>query len=95
METLRVSTQLGNISLPYSDVDSLSLSHLAVAVLYNHEHWRVLALHGSVQRLDAHAMLGRAKSQRPRVADRPRREILGELQRRGTGGERESERGRK
>lgn len=55
-------------------------SHLAVAVLDNHEHRRVLALHGSVQCLDAHAMLGRTESERPRVADRPRREILGELQ---------------
>lgn len=70
------------------------LSHLTVAVLYHHEHGRVLALHGSVQRLDAHAMLGRAKSQRPRVADRPRREILGELQQGGRGRREEKERDR-
>lgn len=32
-------------------------AYLAITVLYNHEHWGVLALHGSVQRLNAHAML--------------------------------------
>lgn len=54
-------------------------ANLAVAVLDDHEHRRVLALHRPVQRLNAHAVLGGAESQRPRVADRPRREILGEL----------------
>lgn len=34
-----------------------SAAYLAIAVLNNHEHWGVLALHGSVQRLNAHAML--------------------------------------
>ena len=32
-------------------------AYLAVAVLNNHEHWGILALHGSVQCLNAHAML--------------------------------------
>lgn len=34
-----------------------SVAHLAVAVLNDHEHRGVLPLHGSVQRLNAHAML--------------------------------------
>lgn len=62
-------------------------ANLAVAVLDDHEHRRVLALHRPVQRLNAHAVLGGAESQRPRVADCPRREILGELKAcRGEGG---------
>lgn len=32
-------------------------AYLAVAVLNDHEHGRVLALHGPVQTLDAHAVL--------------------------------------
>lgn len=54
-------------------------AYLAVAVLDDHQHRGVLALHGPVQRLNAHAVLRGAESQRPRVADRPWREILGEL----------------
>lgn len=64
-------------------------ANLAVAVLDDHEHRRVLALHRPVQRLNAHAVLRGAESQRPRVADSPRREILGELKacrERGRGG---------
>lgn len=57
----------------------LTPANLAVAVLDDHEHRRVLALHRPVQRLNAHAVLRGAESQRPRVADCPRREILGEL----------------
>lgn len=54
-------------------------ANLAVAVLDDHEHRRVLALHRPVKRLNAHAVLRGAESQRPRVANCPRREILGEL----------------
>jgi len=51
-----------------------------VAVLDDHEDRRVLALHGPVQGLDAHAVLGRAERQRPGVADGPRGKVPGELQ---------------
>lgn len=54
-------------------------AYLAVAVLNDHEHRGVLALHRPVQRLDAHPVLRGAERQRPRVADGPRREVLGEL----------------
>lgn len=54
-------------------------AYLAIAVLNNHEHWGVLALHGSVQRLNAHAMLCRAKSQRPWVPNGPWWQIPGKL----------------
>lgn len=54
-------------------------AYLAITVLDDHEHWGVLALHRPVQRLNAHAVLRGAESQRPRVADCPWREILGEL----------------
>lgn len=55
-------------------------AHLAIAVLDDHEHWRVLALHCTIQGLYAHAVLGCAKRQRPRVADGPGREILSKLE---------------
>lgn len=55
-------------------------AYLAVAVLDDHQHRGVLALHRPVQRLNAHAVLRGAESQRPRVADRPWREIFGELE---------------
>lgn len=45
-----------NIPLYYCHVE-LKSAYLAIAVLNNHEHWGVLALHGSVQCLNAHAML--------------------------------------
>lgn len=48
-------TQLQHITVHCSDAEFAA--HLAVAVLNNHEHRGVLALHGSVQRLNAHAML--------------------------------------
>lgn len=54
-------------------------ANLAVAVLDDHEHRCVLALHRPVQCLNAHAVLRGAESQRPRVANCPWREILGEL----------------
>lgn len=54
-------------------------AYLAVAVLDDHQHWGVLGLHRPVQRLNAHAVLGGAESQRPRVADGPWREIFGQL----------------
>ena len=53
--------------------------HLSIAVLDDHEDGRVLALHGPVQGLDAHAVLGRAERQRPWVADGPRGEVPGQL----------------
>lgn len=63
-----------------------SVAHLAVAVLNDHEHWSVLALHGSVQCLNAHTVLRCAKGQRPRVPNGPWWEIPGELWGGGGGG---------
>lgn len=40
----------------YYSVPAEAARYLAIAVLNDHEHWGVLALHGSVQRLYAHAM---------------------------------------
>ena len=56
-------TSMGELGETYVTVKPLQYvsvefaAYLAVAVLNNHEHWGVLALHGSVQRLNAHAML--------------------------------------
>lgn len=49
-------THLQHITLYYCHVE-LKTAYLAIAVLNNQEHWGVLALHGSVQCLNAHAML--------------------------------------
>lgn len=54
-------------------------AYLAVAVFNDQEHRGVLGLHGSVQRLNAHAVLCSAKDQCPWVPDGPRREIPGKL----------------
>lgn len=54
-------------------------AYLAITVLNDHEHWGVLALHGSVQCLNAHAMLWRAKSKCPWVPNGPWWEIPGKL----------------
>ncbi len=53
-------TQFQHITVHCCGVELASAefaAYLAIAVLYNHEHRGVLALHGSVQRLNAHAML--------------------------------------
>lgn len=55
------------------------VAYLAITVFDHQEYWGVLALHGSVQRLNAHAMLRCAKDQRPWVPNGPRWEILGKL----------------
>lgn len=57
----------------------LKSAYLAIAVLNDHEHWGILTLHGSVQCLNAHAMLRGAKCQRPWVPNCPWWEIPGEL----------------
>lgn len=54
-------------------------AYLAITVFNDHEHWGVLALHGSVQCFNAHAMLWRTKSQRPWIPNGPWWEIPGKL----------------
>lgn len=54
-------------------------AYLTVAVFNDHEHRGVLALHGPVQGLDAHAVLRGAEGQSPRVPNGPRWEIPGKL----------------
>lgn len=57
----------------------LKSAYLAVAVLNDHEHWGILTLHGSVECLNAHAVLRGAKCQRPWVPNCPWWEIPGKL----------------
>lgn len=57
-------------------------THPTITVPDDQQHGGVLPLHGPVQALDAHAMLGGAIGQGPGVPNGTGREVLGQLEKR-------------